>query len=91
MISVTDVPERWIVTGHQEAHAVLRDPATFSSYPNNLVAAGDGTFIPVELDPPEHTGYRKALQPPTTPGFSHAVSVRGIVTLPVLIAPERVH
>ena len=57
----------WIVTGYDEVHAVLRDPATFSSYPNNLVNAGDGKFIPLELDPPEHTAYRHALQPLFSP------------------------
>src|SRR5689334_5106252 len=49
----------WIVTGYEEAHSVLRDAETFSSYPNNLVDAGDGKFIPIELDPPEHTSYRR--------------------------------
>ncbi|MGV0834344.1 cytochrome P450 [Mycolicibacterium thermoresistibile] len=53
----------WIVTGYNEAHTILRDPKTFSSYPNNLVNAGDGKFIPLELDPPEHTSYRHVLQP----------------------------
>ncbi|MQY26025.1 cytochrome P450 [Nocardia aurantia] len=55
----------WIVTRYQEIHEVLRDPETFSSYPNNLVSttAGFGKFLPLELDPPEHTGYRRALQP----------------------------
>ncbi|MCF3939667.1 cytochrome P450 [Gordonia tangerina] len=54
----------WIVTRYQEIHEVLRDAETFSSYPNNLVTnEAFGKFIPIELDPPEHTGYRKALQP----------------------------
>ncbi|WP_019925263.1 cytochrome P450 [Nocardia sp. BMG111209] len=55
----------WIVTRYREIHDVLRDPETFSSYPNNLVTttAGFGKFLPLELDPPEHTGYRRALQP----------------------------
>lgn len=42
----------WIVTRYEEIHQVLRDPETFSSYPNNLVNAGQGKFIPIELDPP---------------------------------------
>lgn len=66
----------WIVTGYAEAHAVLRDPATFSSYPNNLVNAGDGKFIPVEIDPPEHTAYRKALQPLFSPTRMKALEPR---------------
>lgn len=54
----------WIVTGYNEVHEVLRDAETYSSYPNNLVTnEAFGKFLPIELDPPEHTGYRKALQP----------------------------
>ncbi|NMO03693.1 cytochrome P450 [Gordonia sp. TBRC 11910] len=54
----------WIVTSYHEIHEVLRDAQTYSSYPNNLVTnEAFGKFIPIELDPPEHTGYRKALQP----------------------------
>lgn len=59
----------WIVTSYEQIHEVLRDAATFSSYPNNLVTnEAFGKFIPIELDPPEHTGYRKALQPLFGPG-----------------------
>lgn len=57
----------WVVTGYAEAHAILCDPELFSSYPNNLVDAADGKFIPIELDPPEHSSYRKILQPLFSP------------------------
>lgn len=57
----------WIVTHYKEAHSVLRDTTTFSSYPNNLYDAGDGKFIPVELDPPQHTAYRQVLLPLFSP------------------------
>jgi cytochrome P450 len=57
----------WIVTGYQEIHTVLRDPHTYSAYPNNLVNAADGKFIPLELDPPEHTAFRHTLQPLFSP------------------------
>ena len=57
----------WIVTRFAEVHRVLNDPETFSSYPNNLVDAGQGRFIPLELDPPEHTAYRNVLQPMFNP------------------------
>lgn len=58
----------WIVTRYKEIHQVLTDPATYSSYPNNLVTPADfGRFIPLELDPPEHTAYRHALQPLFSP------------------------
>lgn len=58
----------WIVTHYKEIHEILTDPDTFSSYPNNLVTPADfGRFIPLELDPPEHTAYRHALQPLFSP------------------------
>ena len=58
----------WVVTGYKEVHQVLTDPKTFSSYPNNLVTPADfGKFIPLELDPPEHTAYRQVLQPLFSP------------------------
>ncbi len=58
----------WVVTRYKEIHEVLTDPKTFSSYPNNLVTPADfGKFIPLELDPPEHTAYRQALQPLFSP------------------------
>ncbi len=58
----------WLVTRYKEIHQVLTDPETFSSYPNNLVTPMDfGKFIPLELDPPEHTAYRHVLQPLFSP------------------------
>ncbi len=63
----------WIVTGYPEAHTILRDPQTFSSYPNNLVNAGDGKFIPLELDPPDHTAFRHVLQPLFSPTRMKAI------------------
>jgi cytochrome P450 len=71
----------WLVTGYSEVHEVLRDPRTYSSYPNNLVDAGAGKFIPLELDPPEHTAYRQALQPLFNPVRMKALEprIRGIV------------
>ncbi|AHH19884.1 cytochrome P450 [Nocardia nova SH22a] len=73
----------WIVTRYQEIHEVLRDPETFSSHPNNLVTttAGFGKFIPLELDPPEHTGYRLALQPLFSPNRMKALEgdIRAVI------------
>lgn len=65
----------WIVTHYNEVHEVLRDPDTFSSYPNNLVTgpAGMGKLVPIELDPPEHTGYRLAMQPLFSPNRMRAL------------------
>ena len=46
---------------------ILIDPETFSSYPNNIVDAGMGKFIPLELDGAEHAAYRNVLQPMFNP------------------------
>ncbi|MGI8816746.1 MAG: hypothetical protein ACR2G2_16085 [Pseudonocardia sp.] len=48
----------------------------FSSYPNNLVNAAQGKFL-LELDPPEHTAYRLALQPLFSPTRMRALEVAG--------------
>jgi cytochrome P450 len=72
----------WIVTRYKEIHQILTDPATFSSYPNNLVTPADfGKFIPLEIDPPEHTAYRQVLQPLFSPQRMKKLSddIRGLV------------
>jgi cytochrome P450 len=71
----------WVVTHFDEVHRILNDPETFSSYPNNLVDAGQGKFLPLELDPPEHTAFRNVLQPMFNPSRMAAVEdeVRQIV------------
>ncbi|NCL77311.1 cytochrome P450 [Rhodococcus sp. YH1] len=66
----------WIVTRYADIFRILRDAETFSSYPNNLVDAGQGKFIPVEIDPPEHTQYRQALQPLFGPARMKALEPR---------------
>jgi cytochrome P450 len=72
----------WIVTRYKEIAEVLRDPARFSSYPNNLVPHGFGKFIPLEYDPPVHTVFRHALQPLFNPNRMNALEprIRAIVT-----------
>ncbi len=72
----------WIVTHYKEIHQVFTDAETFSSYPNNLVTPADfGRFIPLELDPPEHTAYRHALQPLFSPQRMKRLGddIRGVV------------
>lgn len=72
----------WIITRYKEIHDVLTDTDTFSSYPNNLVTPADfGKFIPLELDPPEHTAYRHALQPLFSPQRMKRLGdeIRGVV------------
>ncbi|MEN0135486.1 MAG: cytochrome P450 [Rhodococcus sp. (in: high G+C Gram-positive bacteria)] len=72
----------WVVTRYKEALQVLQDPDTFSSFPNNLLNAAQGKFLPLELDPPEHSYYRRALQPLFSPKSMKALEpeIRGIVT-----------
>ncbi len=58
----------WVVTHYDEIHQILTDPQTFCSFPNNIANPPEfGKFIPLELDPPEHTAYRQALQPLFSP------------------------
>ncbi len=60
----------WIVKGYSEITAVLRDTTTFSNWPASIppeLAHGRGKFIPLEYDPPVHTGYRKLLTPTFSP------------------------
>ncbi|MBL7497771.1 cytochrome P450 [Frankia sp. CNm7] len=71
----------WIVTGYAEAHAVLRDHETFSSWPNNLALRDAGVpMIPLEIDPPDHAAFRHALQPLFAPTRMRALEaqIRGI-------------
>jgi cytochrome P450 len=48
----------WAVIGSTELDSVLKDHATFSSA---IVHFGDIPSIPIELDPPRHTHYRRIL------------------------------
>lgn len=57
----------WVVTGYREIQEVMRDPSRFSARPTNIMPRGDEKTLPLELDPPEHTAYRSALQPIFSP------------------------
>jgi cytochrome P450 len=48
----------WAVIGSTELDSMLKDHATFSSA---IVHFGDIPSIPIELDPPRHTHYRRIL------------------------------
>lgn len=54
----------WVLTGHDDVRAVLRDPATFSSASGHRIPT-DGTqrSIPIDVDPPRHTAYRRLMGP----------------------------
>jgi cytochrome P450 len=72
----------WLVTSYDEVQEVLNDPQTFSSSRNFIAGGGDGKFIPVEADPPEHTAYRNVLRPMFGPKRMNALEgeIREIVT-----------
>ncbi|BBZ05628.1 cytochrome P450 [Mycolicibacterium chitae] len=53
----------WVVTGYDEIQGGMLDPERFSAWPTNIMPHGDEKTLPLELDPPEHTAYRQALQP----------------------------
>jgi cytochrome P450 len=63
----------WFVSSYEEAYQVLADPTTFSSSVLT-VPPPDEPFeaIPVSVDPPKHTAYRKMM----TPLFSPAQMAR---------------
>jgi cytochrome P450 len=72
----------WVVTHYREVQDILRQPDLYSSFPNNLVNAAAGRFMPLEIDPPDHTAYRKALQPLFSPKRMRALEeeIRKVVT-----------
>lgn len=55
----------WLVTKHRDVTAILRDWRTFTTTVQNVVpkVAFTGRRPPLHLDPPEHTPYRRALNP----------------------------
>jgi cytochrome P450 len=57
-------PGFWVVTDREAVREAILDPDLFSSR-SNQVLTPDPPYkhIPVHYDPPEHNGYRKALNP----------------------------
>jgi cytochrome P450 len=56
----------WVLSKYEDVYRAYQEPGTFSSYPNPIPAEGMGNarpVIPVEIDPPDHTGYRNILAP----------------------------
>jgi cytochrome P450 len=76
----------WVVAGYLEAERILRDPKTFSnrvvSWPQYKLPSGRKVMLG-EYDPPEHTKYRRLVQPPFSPGRAVALTdhVRADATL----------
>ncbi len=55
-----DGPGTWGIFGYDEVIAAVTDAKTFSS---NTPVAGATRMIPLESDPPEHTPYRRMINP----------------------------
>ncbi|MCP3759376.1 cytochrome P450 [Streptomyces sp. TBY4] len=59
----------WFLTRAKDIFAAAHDPQTYSVAPSMLLPAfgTDMPLIPVDIDPPDHAGYRKILLPLFTP------------------------
>lgn len=56
-----------IVAGIEAADQVMHDPITFSSGPDAVFLGSEEGLIPVQIDPPAHTAYRRRLDPLFSP------------------------
>ncbi|RZT07713.1 cytochrome P450 [Mycobacterium sp. BK558] len=59
----------WFLTKSEDIFTAEQDPDTYSVAPSMLLPAfgTDVPLIPIDIDPPEHTDYRKLLLPLFTP------------------------
>jgi cytochrome P450 len=67
----------WILSSYEHVLYAYQNPEIFTSYPNNIPAAASteegsglgsvGRLIPIEIDLPDHTGYRRILAEPFSP------------------------
>jgi cytochrome P450 len=60
-------PAMVVVTTTESVTHVLRDPKVFSSNPSAGYFGSETGAIPLQIDPPAHSGYRKVLDPLFTP------------------------
>jgi cytochrome P450 len=65
----------WALTRYDDVLAAAADPALFTTAVQNVVPklAFTGRRPPLHLDPPEHTPYRRALNPYFTPAKMEAI------------------
>lgn len=59
----------FVITKFESIHEILRNPAVFSSESVNVpgTIGQEGPMIPIEVDPPDHTIYRKLINPLFSP------------------------
>jgi cytochrome P450 len=60
-------PGMVVATSTAAVDQVLHDPAVFSSNPSAMYFGSESGAIPLQVDPPDHTKYRKMLDPLFTP------------------------
>ncbi|WP_181782698.1 cytochrome P450 [Pseudonocardia pini] len=80
----------WIVTRYADARFVLQNPEIFSSTQNTIPPRKDisvGPPIPLNVDPPHHTDYRKLLEPLMSPKVARAMEPRIREEVRKLVAP----
>lgn len=65
-------PKHVVTTTAEASNQVLRDPGVFSSGPDALYFGSDTGAIPLQIDPPDHSRYRKLLDPLFTPKLMNA-------------------
>jgi cytochrome P450 len=75
-----DTPGFWALSRHDDVQSVSRDPATFCSSRGVLISDIGRPMMPREsvifLDPPDHTKYRKLVQPAFSPGRLRVLEAR---------------
>jgi cytochrome P450 len=57
----------WLVTGYEQAYTVLQDDELYSSSDGVSVPQLHRSAPPIDVDPPLHTSYRRALAAPFSP------------------------
>lgn len=67
----------WILSSYEHVLHAYQTPEIYTSYPNHIPAAASteegsglgsvGRLIPIEIDLPDHTGYRRILAEPFSP------------------------
>ncbi len=79
----------WALTRYEDVKRAASDSATFITSKQNVVpkVAFTGRRPPLHLDPPEHTPYRKALNPLLSPARSEGFAPRTRELARSLLAP----
>ncbi|MDQ1517633.1 MAG: hypothetical protein QOE80_3463 [Actinomycetota bacterium] len=64
----------WIITRYEDLHDIARNFEVFSNYPVGIPhVERPGKYIPLEIDPPDHTEWRQLLGPLFNPNRMNAL------------------